>query len=151
MPSERSMTITVHESQKTPTTVKDTIKAKKKKDKKAVPEKTNLNRFINSIFGSKPKKRSAETKKESEQDTQQIDEELKVKKRKKKFKNNNNITTLPTKKQQIKQTVPPMMQRVPSMPVAATQLANVLSGLHHTFVVADNTLPDCPLVYASEG
>jgi len=86
MPSERSMTITVHESQKTPTTVKDTIKAKKKKDKKAVPEKTNLNRFINSIFGSKPKKRSAETKKESEQDTQQIDEELKVKKRKKKFK-----------------------------------------------------------------
>ena len=34
MPSERSMTITVHESQKTPTTVKDTIKAKKKKDKK---------------------------------------------------------------------------------------------------------------------
>lgn len=43
------------------------------------------------------------------------------------------------------------LPRVPSIPVAATQLANVLSGLHHTFVVADNTLPDCPLVYASEG
>jgi phototropin len=40
---------------------------------------------------------------------------------------------------------------VPSVPQAASQLANVLSGLHHTFVVADNTLPDCPLVYASEG
>ena len=40
---------------------------------------------------------------------------------------------------------------VPSVPQAANQLASVLSGLHHTFVVADNTLPDCPLVYASEG
>jgi len=52
------------------------------------------------------------------------------------------------KKNQTQQTPP---QRVPSLPMAATQLANVLSGLHHTFVVADNTLPDCPLVYASEG
>lgn len=41
--------------------------------------------------------------------------------------------------------------RAPALPAAATQLASVLSGLHHTFVVADNTLPDCPLVYASEG
>jgi PAS domain-containing protein len=37
------------------------------------------------------------------------------------------------------------------MPAAAAQLTNVLSGLRHTFVVADATLPDCPLVYASEG
>lgn len=49
-------------------------------------------------------------------------------------------------------TTPPQKQsHVPSVPQAASQLANVLSGLHHTFVVADNTLPDCPLVYASEG
>uniref|UniRef100_A0A126WY62 non-specific serine/threonine protein kinase n=2 Tax=unclassified Uronema (in: green algae) TaxID=2689038 RepID=A0A126WY62_9CHLO len=37
------------------------------------------------------------------------------------------------------------------LPAPATQLTKVLVGLRHTFVVADSTLPDCPLVYASEG
>nr|AML79622.1 putative LOV domain-containing protein [Leptosira obovata] len=37
------------------------------------------------------------------------------------------------------------------VPAAAGQLTKVLAGLRHTFVVADATLPDCPLVYASEG
>ena len=37
-----------------------------------------------------------------------------------------------------------------SVPEAAGQLTSVLSGLRHTFVVADATLPDCPLVFASE-
>ena len=31
------------------------------------------------------------------------------------------------------------------------QLTSALAGLRHTFVVADATLPDCPLIYASEG
>uniref|UniRef100_A0A126WZB6 non-specific serine/threonine protein kinase n=1 Tax=Aphanochaete repens TaxID=764106 RepID=A0A126WZB6_9CHLO len=39
----------------------------------------------------------------------------------------------------------------PVVPAPATQLTKVLVGLRHTFVVADATLPDCPLVYASEG
>nr|AML77557.1 putative LOV domain-containing protein [Stigeoclonium helveticum] len=38
-----------------------------------------------------------------------------------------------------------------SVPAPATQLTKVLVGLRHTFVVADATLPDCPLVYASDG
>ncbi|KAK9844935.1 hypothetical protein WJX74_008864 [Apatococcus lobatus] len=38
-----------------------------------------------------------------------------------------------------------------AMPSPAGQLTKVLAGLRHTFVVADATLPDCPLVYASEG
>lgn len=37
-----------------------------------------------------------------------------------------------------------------SVPAAAGELTKVLSRLRHTFVVADATLPDCPLVYASE-
>ncbi|GBF95420.1 hypothetical protein Rsub_08382 [Raphidocelis subcapitata] len=37
-----------------------------------------------------------------------------------------------------------------SVPAAAGELTQVLSRLRHTFVVADATLPDCPLVYASE-
>ncbi|KAK9802821.1 hypothetical protein WJX73_002029 [Symbiochloris irregularis] len=37
------------------------------------------------------------------------------------------------------------------VPDAAPQLTKVLAGLRHTFVVADYTLPDCPLVFASEG
>ena len=37
------------------------------------------------------------------------------------------------------------------IPDAAPQLTKVLAGLRHTFVVADYTLPDCPLVFASEG
>jgi hypothetical protein len=40
---------------------------------------------------------------------------------------------------------------VVQVPKAAGQLTQVLAGLRHTFVVADATLPDCPLVYASEG
>lgn len=36
-------------------------------------------------------------------------------------------------------------------PAPQPQLTQVLSSLRHTFVVADATLPDCPLVYASEG
>lgn len=37
------------------------------------------------------------------------------------------------------------------IPAPASSLAKVLAGMRHTFVVADATLPDCPLVYASEG
>ena len=37
------------------------------------------------------------------------------------------------------------------VPAAAAQLTKVLAGLRHTFVVADATLPDMPLVFASEG
>nr|AML78956.1 putative LOV domain-containing protein [Chlamydomonas noctigama] len=37
------------------------------------------------------------------------------------------------------------------VPAAASQLTKVLAGLRHTFVVADATLPDMPLVFASEG
>lgn len=37
------------------------------------------------------------------------------------------------------------------LPSPAGNLTKVLAGLRHTFVVADATLPDCPLVYASEG
>ncbi len=43
----------------------------------------------------------------------------------------------------------PLMRR-PQVPAAAQQLTQVLSKLRHTFVVADATLPDCPLVFASE-
>ncbi len=38
-----------------------------------------------------------------------------------------------------------------ALPTPAGQLTKVLAGLRHTFVVADATLPDCPLVYASDG
>lgn len=38
----------------------------------------------------------------------------------------------------------------PQVPEPASELTSVLSGLKHTFVVADATLPDCPLVFASE-
>nr|AML79491.1 putative LOV domain-containing protein [Pediastrum duplex] len=44
-----------------------------------------------------------------------------------------------------------MSQPSASIPAAAGQLTQVLAGLKHTFVVADATLPDCPLVFASEG
>nr|AML77886.1 putative LOV domain-containing protein [Eremosphaera viridis] len=37
------------------------------------------------------------------------------------------------------------------VPQAANQLTQILAGLRHTFVVADNTLPDCPLIYVSDG
>ncbi|GFH17457.1 putative LOV domain-containing protein [Haematococcus lacustris] len=37
------------------------------------------------------------------------------------------------------------------LPSAASQLTKVLAGLRHTFVVADATLPDMPLIYASDG
>ena len=37
------------------------------------------------------------------------------------------------------------------VPEAQKQLTSALAGLRHTFVVADATLPDCPLIYASEG
>mmetsp|Transcript_31401 Transcript_31401/g.80144 ORF Transcript_31401/g.80144 Transcript_31401/m.80144 type:complete len:717 (-) Transcript_31401:642-2792(-) len=37
------------------------------------------------------------------------------------------------------------------VPGAAAQLTKVLAGLRHTFVVADATLPDMPLIYASDG
>lgn len=37
------------------------------------------------------------------------------------------------------------------VPSPAAQLTKVLAGLRHTFVVADATLPDCPLVFASDG
>nr|AML79616.1 putative LOV domain-containing protein [Stephanosphaera pluvialis] len=37
------------------------------------------------------------------------------------------------------------------VPSAASQLTKVLAGLRHTFVVADATLPDCPLIFASDG
>lgn len=38
-----------------------------------------------------------------------------------------------------------------SVPPAQPQLTSALAALRHTFVVADATLPDCPLIYASEG
>ena len=37
------------------------------------------------------------------------------------------------------------------VPETAAQFTKVLASLRHTFVVADATLPDCPLVYASDG
>jgi PAS domain S-box-containing protein len=37
------------------------------------------------------------------------------------------------------------------VPEPQAKLTTALAGLRHTFVVADATLPDCPLVYASEG
>lgn len=37
------------------------------------------------------------------------------------------------------------------VPLPQAKLTTALAGLRHTFVVADATLPDCPLVYASEG
>nr|AML77624.1 putative LOV domain-containing protein [Ignatius tetrasporus] len=39
----------------------------------------------------------------------------------------------------------------PQAPTPAGQLTKLLAGLRHTFAVADATLPDCPLVYASNG
>ena len=46
-------------------------------------------------------------------------------------------------------SMPPVC--IMQVPSAASQLTKVLVGLRHTFVVADATLPDCPLIYASEG
>lgn len=37
------------------------------------------------------------------------------------------------------------------VPAAQSQLVSTLSTLRHTFVVADCTLPDCPLTYVSQG
>ena len=37
------------------------------------------------------------------------------------------------------------------VPLPQAKLTNALAGLRHTFVVADATLPDWPLVYVSEG
>lgn len=37
------------------------------------------------------------------------------------------------------------------VPLPQARLTSALAGLRHTFVVADATLPDCPLVYVSEG
>lgn len=37
------------------------------------------------------------------------------------------------------------------VPLPQAKLTSALAGLRHTFVVADATLPDCPLVYVSEG
>ncbi|KAI8103482.1 hypothetical protein M9435_004820 [Picochlorum sp. BPE23] len=37
------------------------------------------------------------------------------------------------------------------VPLPQAKLTTALAALRHTFVVADATLPDCPLVYASEG
>ena len=53
-------------------------------------------------------------------------------------------------------TVPRPPKLIPALhraqvPQAAGQFTKVLASLRHTFVVADNTLPDCPLVYASDG
>lgn len=45
----------------------------------------------------------------------------------------------------------PLRGAPPQVPSPASQLTKVLAGLRHTFVVADATLPDMPLVYASEG
>ena len=39
----------------------------------------------------------------------------------------------------------------PQVPPAQASLTSALAKLRHTFVVADATLPDCPLIYASEG
>lgn len=37
------------------------------------------------------------------------------------------------------------------VPAPQGPLTSALASLRHTFVVADATLPDCPLIYASEG
>jgi hypothetical protein len=37
------------------------------------------------------------------------------------------------------------------VPEPQAGLTSALANLRHTFVVADATLPDCPLIYASEG
>jgi len=39
----------------------------------------------------------------------------------------------------------------PVVPGASKLLTLAMAGLRHTFVVSDPTLPDCPIVYASEG
>ena len=38
-----------------------------------------------------------------------------------------------------------------SAPQASKDLTNALASLRHTFTVCDPTLPDCPIVYASDG
>ena len=38
-----------------------------------------------------------------------------------------------------------------SAPQASSDLTNALATLRHTFTVCDPTLPDCPIVYASDG
>jgi hypothetical protein len=43
------------------------------------------------------------------------------------------------------------MRRARMGPQHAHKLVLWLAGLRHTFVVADATLPDMPLVFASEG
>lgn len=52
---------------------------------------------------------------------------------------------------QIMDSVVSMLGAVLQVPSPAAQLTKVLAGLRHTFVVADATLPDCPLVFASDG
>ena len=37
------------------------------------------------------------------------------------------------------------------VPKAQAQMTSALASLRHTFVVADATLPDMPLIYASDG
>uniref|UniRef100_A0A1D1ZNT7 non-specific serine/threonine protein kinase n=1 Tax=Auxenochlorella protothecoides TaxID=3075 RepID=A0A1D1ZNT7_AUXPR len=39
----------------------------------------------------------------------------------------------------------------PQVPETESNLTSALEGLRHTFVVADATLPDCPLMFISEG
>ncbi|KAK9905733.1 hypothetical protein WJX75_005338 [Coccomyxa subellipsoidea] len=55
------------------------------------------------------------------------------------------------KQQKDAQLHPELQRPGQKVPGPAPQLTKVLAGLRHTFVVADATLPDCPLVFASEG
>ncbi|BDA47694.1 probable phototropin-2 [Coccomyxa sp. Obi] len=55
------------------------------------------------------------------------------------------------KQQKDVQLHPELQRPGQKVPGPAPQLTKVLAGLRHTFVVADATLPDCPLVFASEG
>lgn len=53
--------------------------------------------------------------------------------------------------------LPPALQdyarraNLSQVPEPQAELTSALANLRHTFVVADATLPDCPLIYASEG
>lgn len=47
--------------------------------------------------------------------------------------------------------IPLLPLSTPQVPKPQNNLTSALASLRHTFVVADATLPDCPLIYASEG
>ncbi|KAK3273786.1 Phototropin-2 [Cymbomonas tetramitiformis] len=44
-----------------------------------------------------------------------------------------------------------MASSSPQVPAAHAQLTMALAGVRHTFVISDPSLPDCPIIYASNG